>query len=223
MTGDINHSLHRTTGYEAETEDFDYYMRWLEDADTFVVAECFHVVKIRVKALDGYSFDYDSVEGCYMTEAFINAKFTTIESTGTDHEHYMDIYAYIGCNDETITFVDVLINAPVAGEAPVLSATLTNSGCTVKEVYWYDYTESDGTSETATLMKDGDTFVTGGSYEVHIIIEADDGYVFQPGYYGPNVTASVNGMETGASLPEGADGENVILITWFFDCMATEE
>lgn len=208
--------------YEAEADDFSYYMCWLEDTAPFVVAECFHVIKIRVKALDGYAFVYDSVDDCYLTEATINCKYANTESTGTDPEHYIDIYAYIGCNDETITFVDLLVDAPIAGRAPISYATPTNTGYTVKEVLWYDYTESDGSLETATLMLDGDSFVEGGFYQAHIVLEAEDGYEFPLGYYGPAITVSVNGNETSGEFSEGADGRYEIVITWFFDCIATE-
>ena len=175
-----------------------------------------YYIRARIRIKDGYQLAYGVEDLPYELIATINyVRCWTIQVDGD----IIELYTYIGCNDTTVSHVGVVgVDGAVPGELPDSDFTCVYEGFHVGDVFWYDYTESDGTFETARLMADGETFVEGGFYQVHIVLEADEGHEFAVGYYGPGVTVFINEHETAAEFYGDADPRYQILLTWFFDC-----
>lgn len=176
-----------------------------------------YYIRARIRIQDGYQLAYGVEDLCYELIATINyVRCWTIQVEGD----IIELYTYIGCNDTTVSHIGVVgVDGAASGELPDTDFVCVYDGFHVGDVLWYDYTESDGTFETARLMADGETFVSGGTYQVHIVLEADEGHEFAPGYYGPGFTAFINDQETAAEFYGDADARYQILLTWFFDCM----
>ena len=112
------------------------------------------------------------------------------------------------------------VNEVVPGAHPNYNLTTVYDGFHIGEVRWYDTTESDGTPETMKLMTADDVFVAGNGYEVHIYIYADEGYSFFVDIYGVWVSVFINDMETGAQTIDGVNGNEGLVVSFGYYCMA---
>ena len=109
--------------------------------------------------------------------------------------------------DSMIESVSVWVNEPLAGMEPVTTAADVyglDRNCSVKSVAWYE----NG------MLFEGDTFTAGNNYHVRIVLEAREGYAFQPGFMG-----QVNGEDVTTKLENGH--KEMILTRDFGECPNT--
>ena len=155
-------------------------------------------------------------------------KGTSLEVTGKEGSYYQVFYnnrvGYIptsalevqaAAGEPMIETVDLTIRAPVAGESPATTCTITTPGC---ELYKTDpITWTDKT--TGKIVKSTETFVEGHSYNLSVWVATKSGYKFRTDASGdPWLTGSING-----NLPPyiykayEQDPEKVIELTYDFN------
>ena len=106
------------------------------------------------------------------------------------------------------------VSAPVLGQLPSYVATVRGEGYHLKEKNDGDFRNGMRWSviDGESLPPTGGTFAGGKTYQLEILLTAEDGYVFAADVNGsPELKATVNGKEVTASFSEGA-----LLLTCYF-------
>ncbi|MBQ8575326.1 MAG: hypothetical protein IJ447_04690 [Clostridia bacterium] len=113
--------------------------------------------------------------------------------------------------DEVITYVDVTVAAPVAGESATGDYAIEGLEYGLEFIQWREYT-SDGIGEPV----DGE-FEANSAYVVCLTVMAAEGYVFDSV---DNLVISVNGYE--AELADLSDDSKYLSFTCVFECDAED-
>lgn len=113
--------------------------------------------------------------------------------------------------DEIITYVDVTVAAPVAGEIATGDYAIDGVEYGLDFIQWCEYT-SDGIGEPV----DGE-FEADSAYIVCLTVMAAEGYVFDSA---DNLVISVNGYE--AELADLSDDSKSLSFTCVFKCDAED-
>ena len=187
-------------------------------SDYFEYGYSKYTVKVRLQLKSGYKFSYDSEDDYYDVRASVNyVQSWDIRVNGNT----LEFYTQLGCNDTTIYYAGIVgVNEVVPGAHPNYNLTTVYDGFHIDEIRWYDTTESDGSPETMKLMTADDVFVADGFYEIHIYIYADEGYSFFVDIYGVWVSVFINDMETGAQTIDGVNGNERLVVSFGYYCMA---
>ena len=187
-------------------------------SDYFEYGYSKYTVKVRLQLKSGYKFSYNSEYDYYDMRASVNyVQSWDIRVNG----NIVEFYTQLGCNDTTIYYAGIVgVNEVVPGAHPNYNLTTVYDGFHIDEIRWYDTTESDGSPETMKLMTADDVFVADGFYEIHIYIYADEGYSFFVDIYGVWVSVFINDMETGAQTIDGVNGNERLVVSFGYYCMA---
>ena len=121
------------------------------------------------------------------TATFNGSKTGTLYTNGKD---YINYYAEFTAVNAPINSVDVKITEPVAGAHPQ-DAVSNTANVSVSTTEWY---------HNGTKLSASDTFESGETYKVHVIVNPDSGYEFAD-----NPTATFNGSKTGTLYTNGKD------------------
>ncbi len=187
-------------------------------SDYFEYGYSKYTVKVRLQLKSGYKFSYNSEYDYYDMRASVNyVQSWDIRVNG----NIVEFYTQLGCNDTTIYYAGIVgVNEVVPGAHPNYNLSTVYDGFHIDEIRWYDTTESDGSPETMKLMTADDVFVVDRFYEIHIYIYADEGYSFFVDIYGVWVSVFINDMETGAQTIDGVNGNEGLVVSFGYYCMA---
>ena len=168
-------------GYEGWDSTGEYTTIWMTASDVFDEEMYSSLVRIRIRALDGYYFNYFPDDEYYDMWVTLNGGSDTFQKDLTDDPyHVVDIYANLIMNSQTINVVEVYgLDRPVSGKAPDYEAILAGEGYTISGMYWYENIYDDeGSYIESVLMDEDDVFVEGHNYGVEIVFVADEGREF---------------------------------------------
>lgn len=118
--------------------------------------------------------------------------------------------------DEVLTYVDVTVAAPVAGEYATGDYAIEDLDYSLSYIQWNEYSSDDILySSDETIEVADKTFEEGSAYVVCLTVTAADGYVFATA---ENLVISVNGYE--AQLADLSEDAKDLSFTCVFECEA---
>ena len=210
-------------GYEAWDSTGEYVTTWLTESDVFDEAMYSSIVKIRLRTLDGYYFNYIPDDGYHDIWVTLNGGSDTFQQDITDDPyHVVDIYAHLVINAQAIKVVEVYdLDRPVPGEAPDYEVIAAGEGYAISGIYWYENIyDEEGSYVESILMDKDDVFTEGRYYSVQIVFVVDEGRDFAAydGYLA--VRLRINGEGIDASFVDELDPTKEICGTMGYDCYA---
>ena len=173
-------AVSNTANVSVSTTEWYHNGTKLSASDTFESGETYKVHVI-VNPDSGYEFADNP------TATFNGSKTGTLYTNGKD---YINYYAEFTAVNAPINSVDVKITEPVAGAHPQ-DAVSNTANVSVSTTEWY---------HNGTKLSASDTFESGETYKVHVIVNPDSGYEFAD-----NPTATFNGSKTGTLYTNGKD------------------
>ena len=173
-------AVSNTANVSVSTTEWYHNGTKISASDTFAAGETYKVHVI-VNPDSGYEFADNP------TATFNGSKTGTLYTNGKD---YINYYAEFTAVNAPINSVDVKITEPVAGAHPQ-DAVSNTANVSVSTTEWY---------HNGTKLSASDTFESGETYKVHVIVNPDSGYEFAD-----NPTATFNGSKTGTLYTNGKD------------------
>ena len=210
-------------GYEAWDSTGEYVTTWLTESDVFDEAMYSSIVKIRLRTLDGYYFNYIPDDGYHDIWVTLNGGSDTFQQDITDEPyHVVDIYAHLVINAQAIKVVEVYdLDRPVPGETPDYEVIAAGEGYAISGIYWYENIyDEEGSYVESILMDKDDVFTEGRYYSVQIVFVVDEGRDFAAydGYLA--VQVRINGEGIDVSFVDELDPTKGICGTIGYDCYA---
>ena len=158
-----------------------------------------HLGRNAADTLDEYIMD-----GCAMT---VNGVKTEPAACGSIDGKIIEVYT-------EISNVNLALNSPVAGEAPVIypeDVYWIPEGCTAESVIWYE------NGQPWNLSTGSARFEAGNSYKVDIVLAADSGVKFA----NPLTSATINYKTAEVSAHAGNAETGIVLTVDFGTCPNT--
>jgi hypothetical protein len=212
-------------GYEGWDSTGEYTTIWMTSSDVFDEETGYYLVRIRIRALDGYYFNYFPDDEYYDMWTTLNGGSDTFQKDLTDDPYYVvDIYANLIMNSQTINVIEVYgLDRPVSGKAPDYEAILAGEGYTISGIYWYENIYDDEGSYVESIpMDEDDVFVEGHNYGIEIVFVADEGREFATYEEYLTVQVRINGEGVDAFFVDKSDIAKGICGTAGYDCYSEE-